>query len=287
MKYRNYRNRIQTPLIALALASGLASAGTTETTAAAPAPAPEEDVVSGVLKLDVNSHFISYGADVWGNGWDLGDATFNPMLELAFALPADLTFTLGTWWDVNSKAESSIGNQVQEVDVWAGLAYTYEKFTVGVTYQNWMYASETENILDLKLAYDCFLSPSITVHNRLDVGAAGSFDSTGAFSPGDEGTVVVFGLGHSIETGPVTWSFPLNVAWFVTEEFHAVGADSGIGYASLGANASISLTPYISECYGDWSFNAGLTYYVTDDGVIPNNPDSDFLTWTAGLAVNF
>lgn len=285
MKYTNIRNRFLAPLLALALPAGIATAGTTETMAPAPA-APEADVISGVLKLDANSHFISYGSDVWGNGWDLGDATFNPMLELAFALPANFTFTLGTWWDVNSKAESSMGDQIQEVDVWAGLAYTYEKFTVGVTYQSWMYADETENILDVKFAYDCFLSPSITVHNRLDVGAAGSFPD-GSFSPGDEGTVVVLGLSHSIETGPVTWSFPFNLAWFVSEDFHADGADSGIGYASLAVAASIPLTPYIGDAYGEWSFNSALTYYVTDDEIIPGNPDTDFLTWTAGLAVAF
>lgn len=280
MKYNNYRNRFLTPLLALALPTGLATAGTPETVAP-PAPAPAEDVISGVLKLDFNTHFISYGADVWGDGSSMSDPTFNPMLELAFALPADLTFTVGTWWDMNSKVDSAIGGRLQEVDVWAGLSYTYEKFTVSATYQAWMYASDTEDILDIKFAYDCLLSPSLTIHNRLDQGAAF----------GDEGTVLVLGLSHGIEAGPVSISFPFGIAYFLEEDFHNPssngGSDDGFGFVSLGVAATLPLTPYIGDGFGDWSLNGGLTYYFTDDDVIPNNPQSDFLTASLGLAVSF
>ena len=265
--------------IAAAGATGLESAGISEPTPVVVAP-PSEDVISGVLKLDFNSHFISYGADVWGDGSSMSDPTFNPMLELAFALPADITFTLGTWWDVNSKIDSAIGGRVQEVDVWAGLSYTYGKLTMSATYQAWMYGSDTENILDIKFAYDTFLSPSLTIHQRLDQGAA----------VGDEGTVLVLGLSHSMEAGPVTLSFPVNIAYFLTDDFHnplLVGADDGFGFVSIGVAASLPLTPYIGDAYGDWSLNGGLTYYITDDDVIPNNPQDSFLTANIGLAVNF
>ncbi len=285
MKNKYRMNLILTPLAVIALASGVANAGMTETMTTAPVtPAPSEDVISGILKLDFNTHFISYGADVWGDGSSMSDPTFNPNLELYFALPADLTLTIGTWWDVNSKpgsGSSPLGGRIQEVDVYTGLSYTYEKFTVGLTYQAWMYASDTEEILDLKFAYDTFLAPSLTVHHRLDQGAAA----------GDEGTILVLGLSHSIEAGPVTISFPLNVAYFLTEDFHnfpvAGGSDDGFGYVSVGAAASLSLTPYISDCYGDWALNGGLTYFVTDDNVIPNNPQSSFLTASLGLSVAF
>jgi hypothetical protein len=283
MKHSNYRNRIHTPILALALATGVATAGTTETTTA-PAPAPAEDVISGVLKLDFNTHFISYGADVWGDGSTMSEPEFNPMLELAFALPADFTLTLGTWMDFvpSSKGgDSPIGGRLQEVDVWAGLSYTYEKLTVSATYQSWMYVSDTEDILDIKFAYDCLLSPSLTVHNRLDQGAAN----------GDEGTILVLGLSHSLEAGPVTISFPFNIAYFLTDDFHnspvAGGSDDGLGFVSVGVAATLPLTPYIGDAYGDWSLNGGLTYYFTDDDVIPNNPQDDLLTASIGLAVSF
>ncbi len=307
MKNKYLRSLIQTPIVAFAMAAGAAHAGEPEMMTTAPAPSPVEDIVSGVLKLDFNSHFISYGADVWGDGSSMSDPTFNPMIELAFALPNDFTFTLGTWWDVNSKIDSSIGGRIQEVDVWAGLSYTYDKFTVGLTYQAWMYGSDTEDILDLKFAYDTFLSPSLTIHQRLDQGAA----------VGDEGTVIVLGLSHTIEAGPMSISFPINIAYFPTDGYHqnpvaatpfvpavppSFGdpgspaipaaaaieeADSGFGYVSVGVAASLPLTPYIGEAFGDWALNGHLTYYFTDDDVIPNNPKDNSLTAGIGLSLAF
>jgi hypothetical protein len=246
-----------------------------------PPAAASEDVVSGVLKLDFNSHFISYGADVWGDADSLTDMGFNPMLELAFALPAGFTATLGTWWDVNSKGDSStsagnIGGQIREIDVWTGLAYKYDKFTVGVTFQDWVYGSATEEILDVKFAYECLLAPSLTIHNRLGAGASG----------GNEGTILVLGISHSVEAGPVTLSFPVNLAYFLQDDFHANSTEDGFGYASLGVNAALPLSPYIGEKLGDWSLNAGLAYYFTDTDVV-GNKDDDFLTSTIGLGLAF
>jgi hypothetical protein len=306
MKNKYHRTILQSVVLATALTSSVAYAGTAEETAPV-APAPVEDVISGVLKLDFNTHFISYGADVWSDGSSMSDPTFNPMVELAVALPADLTLTLGTWWDVNSKIDSAIGGRIQEVDVWTGLSYSIDKLTISATYQAWMYGSDTENILDVKFAYDTFLSPSLTIHQRLNQGAA----------VGDEGTILLVGLSHSIEAGPVTVSFPVNIAYFATEGFHqnavaalpatpavppALGvpgntampavpaiaeADDGLGYLSIGVAAALPLNPYIGDAYGDWTLNGGLTYYFTDDGVIPNNPQDSFLTANLGLALSF
>jgi hypothetical protein len=289
MKKNYSRIRFATPLLALALAAS-ATAGTTETTTAPVTPAPVEDVISGVLNLDFNTHFISYGNDVWGDGSSMSDPTFNPSLEIALELPAGFVATLGTWWDVNSKGggdSSPLGGRIQEVDVWAGLAYKIGDFTVKGTYQAWMYGGSTEDIIDIAFSYDTFLSPSLTVHNRINAGsAAGSFNSFGDFDPGDEGTVLVAAISYSFDAGPVTFSFPLNIAYFVTDEFHAVGADDGLGYGSISANASMPLS-FISETYGKWSIHGGLTYYVTDQDVIPNNPKGDFLTANLGLTVAF
>lgn len=259
-----------------ALAAGVCGVATAGITEPAPiAPAPAESVMSGVLSFDFNSHFISYGADVWKDGSSLDEWAFNPLLELTWALPGNFSASLGAWADVNSKGTaSSFGGSLQELDVWAGLAYTYEKLTVGVTYQNWIYGGGTEDILDIKFSYDTFLSPSLTIHNRLDEGASG----------GDTGTVLVLGLSHDVEAGPVTFSFPFNIAYFVEDGFH--GGDDGFGYCSLGASASIPIS-FIGEMYGSWSLNAGLTYYITSDDVIPGNPDEDFLTAMVGVKCEF
>jgi hypothetical protein len=278
MKKKQFLNLINLPIIALTLSAGTALAGN-ETTTTALAETPKEDVISGILKLDFNSHFVSYGADVWSDGASLSEPTFNPNLELYFALPADLTLTLGTWWDVNSKnggSSSPIGGRIQEVDVYAGLSYAIDKLTISATYQAWMYGSDTEDILDIKFAYDCLLAPSLTIHNRLDQGAA----------VGNEGTILVLGLSHGVEAGPVAISFPFNLAYFLQDDFHG-GTDEGFGYASLGVSASLPLTPYIGDAYGDWSLNGGLTYYLTDDEIIPFNDEDEFLNASIGLAVTF
>lgn len=273
---KKYCNRVNATILTLALATGIASAGTTEPTSTM-APAPVDDVVSGVLKLDFNTHFISYGFDVWGDGASMSDPTFNPMIELAFALPADFTFTLGAWGDVNSKIDSAIGGRVQEVDVWTGLSYTYDKFTVSATYQAWMYGSSTEDILDIKFAYDTFLAPSLTIHNRLDAGASG----------GQTGTVAVLGLSHGFDLGPVAFSVPLGVAYFFADDYHPASTEDGFGFVSLGLGASLPLTPYIGEAFGDWTLNGGLTYYFTDDEVVANADEDNFLTANLGLALSF
>jgi len=291
MKKNYSRIRFAAPFLALALASA-AHAGVTESTAPAPAAA-EEDVVSGVLKLDFNSHFISYGNDVWADGRNMGDPTFNPSVEVTWELPAGFTFSLGTWWDVNSKGggnSSPLGGRIQEVDVWAGVGYTIGDFTTKVTYQNWMYNGDTEDILDITFSYDCFLSPSLTIHNRLDAGGAGpDGDIPGT---GDEGTILVAGISYGFDAGPVSISFPLNVAYFLDDGFHSVDpatgdeADSGFGYGSIGVAASLPLS-FIDDAYGEWTLNANLTYYVTSTDVIPANPRGDFLTAGLGVAVAF
>lgn len=288
MKKNYSRIRFATPLLALALAAS-AHAGVTEATAPAVTP-PAEDLISGTLTLDFNSHFISYGNDVWGDGSSMSEPTFNPSLEIALKLPAGFTATVGTWWDVNSKGgsdSSPLGGRIQEVDVWVGLAYSIGDFTTKLTYQNWMYGGGTEDILDLSFSYATFLNPSLTIHHRLETGGvAGSFQADGTFDPGDEGTVLVLGLSHSIEAGPVTIAFPLNIAYFVNDDYHAVGADNGFGYGSIGVTATLPLS-FIPEAYGEWNLHGGLTYYVTDQEIIPNNPRGDFFTANIGVGISF
>lgn len=244
-----------------------------------------ESRLSGWASFDFNTHFISYGADVWKDGSSLSSPAFNPSLELAWALTDSLSFTLGTWWDVNSKAggnSSPIGGRIQEIDIWTGLSYSVGDFSAGIVFNQWFYASESEDSIDFKFAYDTFLSPSLTIHHRIDSGASG----------GDEGTVLVFGLGYDVEAGPVTFSFPLSIAYFADEGFHGTGpvflggSDSGLGYGSLGVSAAIPLS-FISEAYGEWTAKAGVTYYVTSRDVIPGNPKGDFLTASVGIGVSF
>ena len=242
-------------------------------------PAPVEvpaagSAVSGTMSLDVNTHFISYGADIWGAGSNWTDALFNPLLELSFALNDQLTLSVGTWWDVNDNIPSSIGGNIQEVDVWTGLSYETGILTTSLTYQAWMYGSSTEQIVDLIFALDMPLSPSLTIHGRVDPGASG----------GDNGVVPVLGIEIPIvESDSFTLSAPVNVA-AATDGFH--GGDGGFAYTSAGLAASVPLK-FMSGDLGEWALNAGVTYYYTNSDVIPNNPDDSFLTGSLGVSVSF
>ncbi len=271
---------LKSALLASLLGTAVSHAGDPVPPAPAPTMTEAEDNFSGTLNLDYNSHFISYGLDVWGDGNDLEGPTFNPSLELNWALPANFSAILGTWWDVNGKVPSAIGGKLQEIDVWAGLGYKWGDLSITALYQNWIYASENEQIVDLKFAYDTFLSPSLVIHNRVDPGASG----------GSNGTVVVAGLSHSIEAGPVTIAFPLNVAWFVDDDFHPGSIDSGIGYGSLGVSATLPLE-FLGSSYGEWNLHGGFTYYLTDSDVVGNTragrPDNDFLTANIGIGCAF
>ena len=286
MKNKNYRNFFGAAAATVALASNSAMAGTEMMAPAPPIEVPVDDVVSGVLSLDANNHFVSYGLDVWQDGTDFGNFGFYPSGELAFALPNNFTGTVGFWGEVNDKGGNTIGGRIQEIDVWTGLAYTYEKFTIGVVYQEWFYGGDSEDILDINLSYDCFLSPSLTIHNRLGEGA-----SAGRFSAGRDGTVLVFGVEHSIETGPVTLTFPASLGIFVTDGFHGDDAagnelDAGIGYGTIGVNASLPLSPYIGDGYGEWDLHAGIDFVMTSESVIDNQNDN-FFTGNFGLGLSF
>lgn len=250
---------------------------------AAPAPPiemPDDDVVSGTLSLDANTHFISYGFDVWGDGEDFGDFGFYPSAELAFALPGNFTATVGVWMEFNNKGGNPLGDVggegLQELDLWTGLSYTVNNFTVGLTYQEWLYGSDSRRILDLALGYDTFLSPSLTIHTRLDEGASG----------GQEGVVAVLGVAHSIEVGAVTITFPASIAFFFQDDYHPASTDSGLGYGSIGVNAAVSLAPLIGDTFGDWDLHGGLDYYITSDDVIGNG-DDEFLTGNIGIGLTF
>ncbi len=235
-----------------------------------------ESAVSGVLSFDYNTHFISYGFDVWGGGNDFNatNATFNPSLELNWAI-GDFTAILGTWWDVNNNLSSSLGGDIQEIDVYAGGSYAIGDFSLSAIYQAWIYGSDTEHVIDFGIGYDTFLSPSLTIHHRFDEGASG----------GNTGTILVAGVEYGFDLGPVSFGVPLNVAYFLDDDFHPTSTDDGIGYGSLGLSASVPLA-FIPETYGAWDIHAGVTYYVTSSDVI-GNADDDFLTGNIGISCAF
>ncbi len=233
-----------------------------------PVDLAEDPFVSGTLSFEVHTHFISYGADIWGAGTKWRDALFQPSIELNFDLGGGYTGILGAWFDINDNADSDIGGSVQEVDFYIGLSKDFGPVNATLLYQEWLYASQSERIVDLVLGYDMVLNPSITLHGRVDGEGL------------KKGLVGVIGVAPELAAGAVTFSFPVDVA-FATDEFH--GGGSGFAYTSAGVGASVPL----AFLKGDWSFNAGVTYYHTSSSVIPGNPDTDFVTGNVGVALSF
>ena len=203
-----YRKQALKTLLLLGIATlsatltSMAGESDTNMPAATPAEPPPPPFVTGVLSLMVDTHFISYGQDVWGAGTSWDDPLFHPSRELSFDLGKGFNAVLGTWWDCNNNAASSIGDAIQEVDVWAGVAYTYKQFKFALTYQEWMYNFQNERILDFKVTYAHWLNPSVMVHGRL----AGA-------EPFDTGAVLVLGVAPAKTFGIVSLSAPFNVSF--------------------------------------------------------------------------
>jgi hypothetical protein len=264
----NAMNKTASCLSALLLpfAMQVAFAGTTPPPMT---PPPEEPFVTGNLTLAYNTHFISYGQDIWqaGNDWD--DALFNPSMELDFNLGKGWQAYLNLWFDVNDNSTSNISKYVQEMDVNVGVYYTMDKWKFQLGYGAWNYASQTESIIDGKISYnDGFWNPFLMLHGRVDSDLGPNFDN---------GLVAQVGIVPGTKLGPVSLTFPVTVS-FDTDQYH--GGDSGFAYASVGIGASVPLCKHTS-------LNLGVTFYHTEENVFPTNPDEDFFTGTAGITIAF
>jgi len=226
-------------------------------------PAQAGELTAG-LSLDYNSHFISYGFDVWGDGDD-PQGTFNPSLSLDYKINEAWSLSTGFWLDVNDNGGGPF--ETVETDVWVGAAYTYGITTTSLTLQNWQYGGTSEGILDLGFSFDTFLSPSITIHKRLDEGASGGFN----------GTFLVLGAEHSFDvTDKFRVTVPVSVG-FAMDEFHTT--EEGYGFASIALQGSYSINDMTS-------FNFGTTYWDTDAAVTGNTEES-FMAYNAGLSFSF
>ena len=247
----------------------VATAGTADKTPAKVEP-KEEPFVTGNLTVNYETHFISYGQDVWGGGASWKDALVHPSLELDFNLGHGLQFYANTWWDVNDLGVTTIGKYIQEVDVNVGFYYTVDKWKFTLGYGAWNYASQTESVIEGKVNYTdpWGLNPFVALHGRVGIGSNIGLDN---------GLVSQVGVAPAKTWGPVTVAFPVTVS-FDTSNFHGGGA--GFAYVSAGPVITYAISKHVA-------LNLAATYYHTNDKVISLNPDSDFVLGTAGFTVSF
>jgi hypothetical protein len=242
--------------------------------------------VSADVGLSYNSHFVSYGADVWGGGSDFfGDRSTTSIYgDLAIKFDA-LTFTLTVWSDLNDNTVSNIGGHIQEIDVDPGFTYTMGKVTAGVTYNAWTYAGDVEESLDFSLGFDdtgliapgFALNPKVTWHDRV----------SGNLGIGQRvGSAIVLSVAPSIPLDDgFSLTIPAGVAFFTTKDFQG-GTKDGYGFSYVGGSLGYGLG-FIPASYGKWSVNFDLIAYFTDSKAIPSNPEHNFLTGSVGLKVAY
>jgi hypothetical protein len=247
-------------------------------------PVEEASALSGWVSLDLHSHFISYGANVWGNDTrDIGDELlFQPSAGLEYSFEDYGAVYVGVWADINSiggggvKHFSDAGGDVQEIDLWVGYYFSVGKFTFDVAYQSWLYSgsngAENEGIIDFTVSYDMLFSPYILMHNRIEAN-------------GDQETGTMYEIGGTLYEGGIgedfTYSFPVGLG-FSPDDYHVQGED-GYAYSFIAANAAYALP---IDALGAWDIHGGLTYYNTDKSAT-GNARSSYLTATVGLGLSF
>lgn len=243
--------------------------------------AVEESALSGWVSLDANSHFMSYGANVWGKDTkDIGDHTlFNPSAGLDYSLGDIGTLYVGMWMDINDLADGDIknfggfGSDVQELDLWIGFTHSIDKLTIDWCLQSWLYAGENEGIFDVTFSYDTMFAPYFKIHNRFETVGDGQqkgqmYEIGGTLYEGEyEGLAYGFGIG-------VGFSF---------EDYHSGNGADGYTYSFLGANAGYVI--YSNDSI-EVDLHGGLTYYNTNKNAT-GNADEGYLTANFGVGFSF
>ncbi len=266
-----------------------AVAATLLTTGVSSSFAAEKSAYTFSAGLDFTSHFISFGADVWGGGDEFSPISSKSTAfgygTLSAQISDELSGFVNIWSDLNDNVDSNIGGPIQEVDVNVGLAYTMDKFTFGIAHNYWLYGGDNENAVELSVAYndkgliapDFALNPALLVHWRYD-----------GIGTQDESAVVQLSVKpswtlNSDSQYPVTVSVPAAVAFF-TDDYQ--GGDSGFGYANIGVSAGIPLA-FMPEKFGAWTASASATFWYTPDDPIPNNPEETFVVTALSIGFSY
>ena len=282
----------------LAASAALAISSSVFADDATTAPAPAEragSMLSYSAGVDVTSHFISFGADVWGGGNNAFPLTSKSTTFVYGTLTAKFTDELSgyvnLWSDDNDNVDSGIGGPIQEVDFNVGVNYTMGDFTFGLAHAYWMFGGGAEKAIEASVSYNdaelwektlkgFALNPSFLAHYR--------YDSTGDLT-GQDACVLQFGVKPTytfdqIDDYPITVSVPASLGYF-TDPYQG-GNGAGVGYINVGVSATAPLA-FVPKGYGNWSVSLSEIYYHTYSSDIPSNPSDNFFVTTVSVGVAF
>ena len=225
----------------------------------------KKSCITGDLGVNFVSKYFSRGVIQEDQG-----VIAQPYADLYFSLYEGTGFinkvslNLGIWASIHSHHPGVVSTTKAwyEFDYTPGVSVTFAKdFTLTASYLEFDSPNDaftTSRNLNFNLAFNdadylgaFALHPHVTYMRELDGKAANG-------PAGVQGNYYEAGIAPALPTfGPLSVTFPVSVG-LGSANFYA--ADTGFGYVSAGANASVALT-FIPACYGAWALNASATYY--------------------------
>lgn len=202
-------------------------------------PADSALAKTGVLSgsgVSVSLSYDVYSAYVWRGFLLDDDAVVQPGASVSYG-----GFTLGIWGSTDINAND--GSSSEEVDYYFDYTKEFDGFSlsIGNTYYAFPDADTSAEEAYIGIAFDCLLSPSITVYR--DYGQEGSGSG--------KGTYVSFDVGHSLELSEFT-ALDLGFHYGYNDKLFIAGKGSDI---LLTAGLSVTLAK-------DFSFAPVIAYSI-------------------------
>ncbi len=270
-----------------------------------PAANPNRNL-SGYFSVNMPTAYISYGAVFNHKGF-----ITQPAGELDFAVyegegsVSKVTVLGGLWADLNSAHEGSPAGHAlsgfYELDWYAGVSIDFAKhFSALLSYTEFTSPSgafNTSKAVSATLSYDDSESMGkLALHPYVKL----MHETEGKVTTGvrNGGQYLELGIAPGMELSentsyPVTITFPVAVGMGFNDFYdNGNGDNETLGFASIGAVATIPLTFMNSGGWGTWSANAGVYCYYFGDGVHDANTgigvsDREYFVGQVGVKCEF
>lgn len=275
----NIKNAFTAALICGALSTAFAD----DAAKASPATTAAESIsalagnesVKGIVEKLSASAMVGYESEFIFRGKQLAGHVITPEVDLSYDIGACFGAYVG-WWGCYTADNSNYSGNYEENDIYCGVTYSIENFTIDFGYTAYTYPIEgwqNEHELKLALSYD---TSELLGDFAICPYVAGYYNFTYS------GTTIEAGLSYS---APITkwligeeWG-TLDIACFGGYADYTAGGladDCGYGYAGAKIDAVVKITDF-------WAVSAGIRYAANSDGKGEGN---DSLLWY-GVSTTF